>query len=182
MYLRPEYGHYGSEKTLRAWRSLNGWKLLSPQRTRKPVPWAVWIALAWRLAVRASGTHGYLYSASCDTLLLAFRAPDSACSGPAPPSWQVVSHWSPLIAPRHRHRASKTGRFLGLCAAGRATHSIPEPAASGAPREWRQRSPVDLHLSGSGCRPRRNPLRAASVSHCLQTAGRRSTWPGSYET
>ena len=96
-----------------------------------------------------------------DDLLPAFRAVGSACSGPCT---TVNTSSKPLVSthPRHRYRASKTG-FLGLFASGRAMHSIPDPRARGAPRDWQ----LTCRLS-----PRWTWL----------PPSRKPPWPGSYET
>ena len=71
----------------------------------------VWTALAWRLTVKHRVSVAIfilpLVTTCCwSSELLAARAQDLA-----PPSRQVVSYWSLLIASRHQHRATKKGVF-----------------------------------------------------------------------
>ena len=104
--------------------------------------------------------------------LLTARAQDLA-----PPSRQVVRHWSPLIAPRHGHRATKTGFFSDSVPLDVPRTALLNPALQGNGGNdplWTFTCPD---------RPRRNRLGAASDSQCLpDTAGNRTTWLGLYKT
>jgi integrase len=111
MHIMPAYGRHGAAKLPRAWRALQGWRLLSPVRTRRPVPWPVWAALAWRLVeakqLRAAVFLLLLVSTYLrPSELLRARAEDLSA-----PAASVVQHWSLLIAPEQRGLATKTGVF-----------------------------------------------------------------------
>ena len=45
----PEFGKMGALQLPRSWRALRAWKRLTPPRSRKGKPWAVWCAVGWRL-------------------------------------------------------------------------------------------------------------------------------------
>lgn len=111
MHLMPEFSRCGSAKVPRAWRALKGWRLFSPVKTRKPVPWPVWTALAWRLVeagrLRAAVFVLLLVSTYLrPSELLGARAEDLNA-----PAASVVQHWSLLVAPERRMTPTKTGIF-----------------------------------------------------------------------
>jgi len=80
-------------------------------KTRKPVPWPVWTALAWRLMeagrLRAAVFVLLLVSTYLRlSELLGARAEDLNA-----PAASVVQHWSLLLAPERRLTPTKTGIF-----------------------------------------------------------------------
>ena len=49
MFFHPDYGRQGGLYLPRSLRCLKGWKKLSPSRSRKPLVFAIWAAIAVEL-------------------------------------------------------------------------------------------------------------------------------------
>ena len=106
----PRFGRLGSSRLPRSWRALRGWRRLTPSRSRKPLPWAVWTAIAWRMVEHERldmavytllGVTGYFRPGE----LLAVRRCDLIA-----PSDRALRSWSALLFPE-MGRPSKTGVF-----------------------------------------------------------------------
>ncbi|CAE7731551.1 unnamed protein product [Symbiodinium sp. CCMP2592] len=111
MHCHPEFGRCGSKRLPRAWRSLKGWRRLSPGQSRKAFPLAVWAAIACELVSR-----GFLRMAIFTMVALSsYARPSSllACLvwqlvAPTP---QVTKYWSLLLDVEEKGKPSKTGLY-----------------------------------------------------------------------
>ena len=92
MHKRPDFGRLGSCKLPRSWQALKGWRMLTPARSRRPWPLAVWAAVAVAVpqAARADCRlhHGRLefVHPPCGAFAkhhLFFGAPSAACNSRA---------------------------------------------------------------------------------------------------
>ena len=107
----PRFGRYGGDRLPRSWRALKGWRRMIPPRSRKPLPWPVWSALAWRLK-DAGRLDMMLFTLMCVTgyfrpsELLRLRRGDLV-----PPAKHVLKSWSVLIAPEEEKVPTKTQNF-----------------------------------------------------------------------
>ena len=107
----PRFGRFGDLKIPLSWRSLRGWRRLTPPRSRKPLPWPVWAAIAWRLAA-ARRRDMMLFVLLCVSgyfrpgELLRLRRGDLV-----PPARGILDGWSALIAPEEENRPTKVGNF-----------------------------------------------------------------------
>ena len=87
-----------------------------PQRVEAPIAATdtqakVWTALAWRLAVKHRARVAIFTLPPVTTHCWPSELLEALAQDLAPPSRQEVRHWSLLIAPRHWHRATRTGVF-----------------------------------------------------------------------
>ena len=122
LHHHPSYGRLGGDHLPRAWRALKGWRVLSPTVPRRPVPWPVWCAFAWRLCCRGQ-TAMAVYLLLLVTCYL--RPGELLKARPQdlhPPAQGIVGAWSLLLAPEERKVPTKTGIFSDsvLIDAGRA--------------------------------------------------------------
>ena len=51
----PAYSSHGHLHLPRVCRALKGWRRMSPQKTRRPLPWDVVAAIAWNLSAKSVG-------------------------------------------------------------------------------------------------------------------------------
>ena len=107
----PEFGRLGDKKLARAWRSLRGWRRLTPSRRRKALALGVWAAVCWRLAAKHHLKKAMFVLLGLSTYarpssLLACRRCDLVA-----PQKGVSPCWSLLRNPAELDVPSKTGRF-----------------------------------------------------------------------
>ncbi|OLQ04427.1 hypothetical protein AK812_SmicGene12519 [Symbiodinium microadriaticum] len=107
----PEFGRLGSKKLPRTWRGLKGYRRLTPGRTRKAYPLAVWAAIATEMK-----RTGYLRMGLFLLMAVSSYARPSellrakACSLLRPAAG-VTKTWSLLLSPEEENVKSKTGDF-----------------------------------------------------------------------
>jgi len=109
MHRHPQYGRYGRSQIPRAWRSLRGWRRLTPGRSRRPEPLMVWAGIANLLVREGQTLAGLFVLLSVTTYLrpssLLAVTPTFLLS----PVRGVSKHWAILAHPSDAHNPSKTG-------------------------------------------------------------------------
>ena len=107
----PEFGKMGALQLPRSWRALRAWERLTPPRSRKGKPWAVWCAVGWRLNAQGhldmaifllEWVTGYYRPSELQRI----RKKDWT-----PPSTATSSHWTLRLCPEEDMLPSKTGVF-----------------------------------------------------------------------
>jgi integrase len=103
------FGKRGSRRLPRAWRCITGWRKAVPARSRLPLPWMVWAAVATelvRLGHRLMAVHVLLmvalYLRPGEALLI--RREDLL-----PPMTGISPFWTVLLCPSWRQERTKTG-------------------------------------------------------------------------
>ena len=108
MFMRPEFGKWGSLKLPSTWRALRGWRKRAPARSRRAWALGVWAALAWRLEV----TQGLLMCVYLLLSLTTYCRPGELMGlrrrGLIKPTPGVCRSWSILLFPNERVERSKT--------------------------------------------------------------------------
>lgn len=105
----PEYGRLGPKGLPRGWRSLKGWRRLTPGFSRRPLPLSFWCAFAEKVILHGNLQMGVYTLVS----LSAYLRPSEACGlcrrDLVPPAVGGSHCWSILVCPQERATVTKTG-------------------------------------------------------------------------
>ncbi|CAK0800111.1 unnamed protein product, partial [Prorocentrum cordatum] len=95
MFFHPDFGRLGGLHLPKSLRCLKGWKKLSPSRSRKPLVFAIWAALAVELCRLGAPLVGEMLSLTSDSFLA--------------PTEHAVQNWVVWLFPEAGVARSKVG-------------------------------------------------------------------------
>ena len=95
----PEFSKLGTRKAPRAWRCLQGWRRLTPGRTRRPLPLAVWAAIATGLCQRGHPQMAVWVLLGLSAYLRPSENMRLRRKDLVPPASGVTRSWALLVAP-----------------------------------------------------------------------------------
>lgn len=105
----PSFGPLGYWNLPRAWRSLKAWKRLAPGRSRFPLAWAFWCAIAMEIV----GMKEVMMAVFTLMLVEGYFRPheclDREKMDLLPPAPGICEYWTMIIAPEHSGKTTKTG-------------------------------------------------------------------------
>ncbi|CAK0907421.1 unnamed protein product, partial [Prorocentrum cordatum] len=113
----PAFIRAGMRRLPRAWRCLRGWRRLAPGRSGRPLPQAVWKAIAADLCLRGRK----LTAAAAPLGVWAYLRPRrfGPITCPPPPLAREISRrWSPIIYPKGMGVAADRGAMGGSVVLG----------------------------------------------------------------
>jgi integrase len=107
----PEFSKGGSRSLPRAWKSVKGWRRLTPGRSRRAWPWAVWAGMAAIMVKQNELMAAVLMLVAVSTYarpseLFALRRADLH-----PPTPGISTHWSVRLRAEELLRPTKVGAF-----------------------------------------------------------------------
>ena len=109
MHREPHFSRKGRGAIPRAFRALAGWRKKCPSRSRSPLPWAFWTAVACHLAQRNYVLMGVLTLLLVDAYLRPCDAFPLTAGQLLPPAAGISSSWGLLLQPSEAGEVSKTG-------------------------------------------------------------------------
>ena len=109
MYAFPSFGRGGNRHVPRTLRCLRGWRNLCPKYSRRPLPWAVWSALALELLRSGDGRAGFGLLLMVDAYLRPSELLSLRRGSLVPPAQGGLRDWSLHLFPQEESKRSKVG-------------------------------------------------------------------------
>eukprot|EP00435_Cladocopium_sp_Y103_P072928 s29_g41.t2 len=107
----PQYGRNGSLSLPRSWRAIKGFRKLTPGRSRKALPLAVWAAFACEMRRLSHLRMAIFLLLSVCTYARPSELLRARVFSLVRPAAGVTQTWSLLLSPEEKESRSKTGEF-----------------------------------------------------------------------
>ena len=137
MHYEPRFGRLGSSRLPRSWRSLKGWRRMVPPRSRKPLPWPVWAAIAWQLREAGRKDMAVFVLTSVTGYFRPGELFRVKRGDLVPPAGMVLGCWAVLLAPEEDKVPTKTNIF---------NDSV---ALDSTLVKWLEKEYEQIHIAGS---------------------------------
>ncbi|CAK0791289.1 unnamed protein product [Prorocentrum cordatum] len=109
MFFYPDFGRLGGLRLPRSWRCLKGWKKLSPSRSRKPLVFAIWAALAVELCRLGAPLVGAMVLIMVECYLRPGEMLSLTSDSFLAPTEHAVQNWVVWLFPEAGVARSKVG-------------------------------------------------------------------------
>ena len=109
MFFSPKYGRHGSWRIPRALRCAKGWQKASPSRSRRPLVYAIWTAIAAEMCRLGSMLSAVLTLVMVDCYLRPGEMLGLTPASFLEPSAHAVQNWVILLFPQEKVARSKVG-------------------------------------------------------------------------
>ena len=111
LHYYPEYGRMGAKKLRRTWRAIRGYRKLTPGKSRKAYPLALWCAMAVELKKQGKLRMSVFLMLSVSTYARPSELLRARLFSMVRPHSGVTGHWSMLLSPEEQGTQTKTGEF-----------------------------------------------------------------------
>ena len=111
LHYYPEYGRMGAKRLPRTWKAIRGYRKLTPGKSRKAYPLALWCAMAVELKKQQRLRMSVFLMLSISTYARPSELMRARLFSLVRPHSGVTGDWSMLLSPDEQGTQTKTGEF-----------------------------------------------------------------------